>query len=64
MTNVKQLIEYLQILPGDTTVNVVQTRDAGDQGYYSTFEPLVIGENTEYLGIEYRNIPELYLGET
>lgn len=47
-TTVKQLIEYLETLPEETEVSVVETAQGGFAGDYSYFADLDIGDHCEF----------------
>ena len=65
MTNIEELIKYLQSLPKNTEINVLENR--GTLGYLGndfSFNDLDLGENTEYFPRYHGDDPPvLYLGQ-
>lgn len=60
--NVKKFIEYLETLPENTKIRVIESRDGGYLGIYNTYEPLDIDYNSYFNEIS--EDPILDLGET
>lgn len=61
--NVRKLIEYLETLPENTEVQVVQAHDGGYQGIWNSFEPVDIENNTYFFELS-DGTKYLELGET